>query len=181
MINQKNRREFLKESIILASGIGLTTISSAFLNSCESFVEKNETPLGLNILIDLNTEVYPLLPIVAKLRGYVGFGVIKYLGKANYGIPVIIVKTDIDTWKCYSSLCTHMSCFGNENFHDPDPEKRNSSVRPPIGDNTIVCQCHGSRFDAKNDAKPIQGPAERSLKQYPCEFNKLSNSLLIHF
>lgn len=55
---------------------------------------------------------------------------------------------DGDSIKVYSAKCTHLGCLIGK-----------------IEDETIVCQCHGSKFS--KEGVPVQGPASRPLKKLP--------------
>lgn len=61
-------------------------------------------------------------------------------------------------WVAYSKICTHAGCsvglFGVDD-------------RPPDVLRQLVCPCHQSVFDPTDAAKPIGGPAPRSLAQLP--------------
>ena len=64
----------------------------------------------------------------------------------------------VDGWVAYSKICTHAGCsvglFGIDD-------------RPPDVVRQLVCPCHQSVFDPTDGAKPIGGPAPRSLAQLP--------------
>ncbi len=64
----------------------------------------------------------------------------------------------VDGWVAYSKICTHAGCsvglFGVDS-------------RPPQQIRELVCPCHQSVFDPANAAKPVGGPATRSLPQLP--------------
>ena len=64
----------------------------------------------------------------------------------------------IDGWVAYSKICTHAGCsvglFGIDN-------------RVPDVVRELVCPCHQSVFDPTDAAKPVGGPAPRSLPQLP--------------
>ncbi|NOX29206.1 MAG: Rieske (2Fe-2S) protein [Actinobacteria bacterium] len=61
-----------------------------------------------------------------------------------------------DGWVAYSKICTHAGCsvglFGIDD-------------RPPQVLRQLVCPCHQSVFDPLDAAKPVGGPAPRSLPQ----------------
>ena len=61
-------------------------------------------------------------------------------------------------WVAYSKICTHAGCsvglFGVDS-------------RPPLEVRELVCPCHQSVFDPVDAAKPVGGPATRSLPQLP--------------
>jgi len=63
-----------------------------------------------------------------------------------------------DGWVAYSKICTHAGCsvglFGVDS-------------RPPQQIRELVCPCHQSVFDPVDAAKPVGGPATRSLPQLP--------------
>ncbi len=52
----------------------------------------------------------------------------------------------------YSDFCTHAGCF-IETFHPQDSQ--------------ILCHCHGSVFDPRNDARVVGGPAKGPLAGLP--------------
>ena len=66
----------------------------------------------------------------------------------------------IDGWVAYSKICTHAGCsvglFGIDN-------------RPPEVIRQLVCPCHQSAFDPTDGARPVGGPAPRSLPQLALE------------
>jgi len=66
----------------------------------------------------------------------------------------------VDGWVAYSKICTHAGCsvglFGIDN-------------RPPDLLRQLVCPCHQSVFDPLDGARPVGGPATRSLPQLPLD------------
>jgi ubiquinol-cytochrome c reductase iron-sulfur subunit len=62
----------------------------------------------------------------------------------------------LEGWVAYSKICTHAGCsvglFGVDN-------------RPPDTLRQLVCPCHQSIFDPVDSARPVGGPAPRSLPQ----------------
>lgn len=64
----------------------------------------------------------------------------------------------INGWVAYSKICTHAGCsvglFGIDS-------------RPPRTTRQLVCPCHQSVFDPVDGARPVAGPATRSLPQLP--------------
>ena len=64
----------------------------------------------------------------------------------------------VEGWVAYSKICTHAGCsvglFGIDD-------------RPPDVIRQLVCPCHQSVFDPVDAAKPVGGPATRSLPQLP--------------
>ncbi len=62
----------------------------------------------------------------------------------------------VDGWVAYSKICTHAGCsvglFGIDN-REPDTIRQ------------LVCPCHQSIFDPVDGARPVGGPATRSLPQ----------------
>ena len=62
----------------------------------------------------------------------------------------------LDGWVAYSKICTHAGCsvglFGIDN-------------RAPDTLRQLVCPCHQSIFDPVDGARPVGGPATRSLPQ----------------
>jgi len=65
-----------------------------------------------------------------------------------------------DGWVAYSKICTHAGCsvglFGIDD-------------RPPDVLRQLVCPCHQSVFDPLDAARPVGGPASRSLPQLAIE------------
>lgn len=64
----------------------------------------------------------------------------------------------VDGWVAYSKICTHAGCsvglFGVDD-------------RAPDTTRQLVCPCHQSVFDPVDAARPVGGPAPRSLPQLP--------------
>jgi ubiquinol-cytochrome c reductase iron-sulfur subunit len=62
----------------------------------------------------------------------------------------------LDGWVAYSKICTHAGCsvglFGIDN-------------RQPETLRQLVCPCHQSIFNPVDAARPVGGPATRSLPQ----------------
>ncbi len=177
MPKMENRREFLKKSGIFVAAISIVGASS-LITSCENYISKDYEQ-GITVDIDVNSKEYK------RYLTSIGVGLLKKFDNINFGIAVIIVKIAENTYRCYSSMCTHNNCFGKESFHDSS-FKNKGNVRPPMSGKTletrsIVCTCHGSRYDPFNEGRPYQGPAERPLTQYPCEFNSQTGILKIKF
>jgi Rieske Fe-S protein len=159
-----SRRKFIKGS---AGIIGVCACASAgigLIQSCENFVQKESPSSGITIEIDVSEYDY--------LYNKINYGVRLTFEKVNYGIPVIITRLSETEFACFSTLCTHAHCSGED-------------MRPPLGNFDIFaymqCNCHGSQFDPYNDGKPVKGPAERPLKQFPTQFDPETNILSIEF
>jgi len=153
------RRKFLIQSL-KATGLCACLLSTSLLSSCEWYWEKTIVPIGITKEINVTDETG-----LQKI----GFGIMKAYKDVNLGVPVFIVKTTDTTFTCFSSLCTHESCFGDKLY-----------VKPGRG--TIVCGCHNSEFNAMTDGKPFPGsPAEKPLKQYQTSYDIQTKILLIMF
>jgi ubiquinol-cytochrome c reductase iron-sulfur subunit len=67
-----------------------------------------------------------------------------------------IERGAVEGWVAYSKICTHAGCsvglFGVDN-REPDTLRQ------------LVCPCHQSIFDPVDSARPVGGPATRSLPQ----------------
>lgn len=61
-----------------------------------------------------------------------------------------------DGWVAYSKICTHAGCSVGLLGID---------TRPPDTLTQLVCPCHQSVFDPLDGARPVGGPATRSLPQ----------------
>jgi len=179
MAKESGRRDFIKKTGLVTGAISVLGASQLII-SCEPYTSQPFIQ-GIDIEIDVNSPEYK------RYLTRTGAGLMKKFDGINNGVPVIIVRiNDDNTYKCFSSMCTHNNCFGRESFHSPDPDERDKSdVRPPIGitleARSIVCKCHGSRFDPFEEGKAYQGPAERPLTQYKCDFNPDKGILTIHF
>jgi len=176
MSKKESRRDFIKKTAVVAGTVSLTGLSP-LLNSCENYIAKDRVQC-IEVEIDVNSK---------ENRRYltkIGGGLLKKFDNVNFGIAVIIVKIADNTYKCYSSMCTHNNCFGKESYHDIH-SKDKGNIRPPMGKTlnarSIVCKCHGSRYDPFDEGRPYQGPSERPLTQYPCEFNPNTGILKISF
>ncbi|MBM2815651.1 MAG: Rieske (2Fe-2S) protein [Ignavibacteria bacterium] len=159
---------------------------AASLSSCE-LDRTIDTLLGITKEIDIyylkeqfriqNTVDGEFRPDWEK---YEGWGIMLQFRDVNFGIPVILVWLTNNQFKCYSSLCTHDSCFGNVNPSAskvilPLPKSSPEEV------SEIICSCHGSRFDSIYDAKVTNGPAEKPLRQYKTEYIQSTGMLRIFF
>ncbi len=64
----------------------------------------------------------------------------------------------VEGWVAYSKICTHAGCsVGLFGIDDRQPDV----IRE------LVCPCHQSVFDPVDAARPVGGPAPRSLPQLP--------------
>jgi ubiquinol-cytochrome c reductase iron-sulfur subunit len=67
-----------------------------------------------------------------------------------------VAQGAVDGWVAYSKICTHAGCsvglFGID-AREPDTVRQ------------LVCPCHQSIFDPVDGARPVGGPATRSLPQ----------------
>ena len=61
----------------------------------------------------------------------------------------------------YTGICTHQACPVNMWMED---------------EKALICSCHGSVYDPKNDANVVSGPAPRNLPALPL---KSDNGLLL--
>jgi ubiquinol-cytochrome c reductase iron-sulfur subunit len=92
-----------------------------------------------------------------------------YVGEGDSQVVLLRVVPDLLTertveggavegWVAYSKICTHAGCsvglFGVDS-------------RPPQQIRQLVCPCHQSVFDPVDAARPVGGPATRSLPQLP--------------
>lgn len=64
----------------------------------------------------------------------------------------------VDGWVAYSKICTHAGCSVGLFAID---------TRLPDVLRQLVCPCHQSVFDPLDGARPVSGPATRSLPQLP--------------
>jgi ubiquinol-cytochrome c reductase iron-sulfur subunit len=68
----------------------------------------------------------------------------------------------VEGWVAYSKICTHAGCsVGLFGIDDREPD----TLRQ------LVCPCHQSIFDPVDAARPVGGPATRSLPQLPLEID----------
>ena len=161
-----DRRDFLKDTLTKV-GLGvILPVGVLSVNSCENYWDNPIVSQGIDIDVSIADN-----PILEEKGG----GVIISFDNLNYGIPVILINIGDDNFACYSSLCTHQSCFADND----DPSKSSVWLQPRRG--VIICNCHESKFDAFNGGVPIEGPAEKPLKQYPCEFNIETQIITIKF
>jgi Rieske Fe-S protein len=170
----QSRRDFLGNSVKIAGGCACAGALAALLVSCEYDVTKPEQMTGKTIALDISKEPKP------NYLKIVGYGVLKTFKEdqdgnpvtVNYGIPVIVIRIAENQFACFSSLCTHQSCFGYD-------------MGMPFGDKDglrdIVCNCHGSRFNPFDGGKPVNGPAEKPLRHFETEYDPDTQILKINF
>jgi Rieske Fe-S protein len=60
---------------------------------------------------------------------------------------VVVVQPSAGEFRAFSATCTHQGCLVDE-----------------VGDGTIGCPCHGSRF-ALADGSVVEGPADTPLPE----------------
>ncbi|MEU9235922.1 Rieske (2Fe-2S) protein [Streptomyces subrutilus] len=68
-------------------------------------------------------------------------------GKILKDEKLVITQPTAGNFRCFSAVCTHQGCLVNK-----------------VEDNTIVCPCHMSTFEA-TDGAPTKGPATRPLAE----------------
>ncbi len=187
----EERRKFFKNTAALV-GLGMLSSSmTTLLQSCEEDWDKS-TNSGITKTLELT----PYLKIDPKSKfpfinlKSIGCGIIKKFPGVNYGIPVLIIKTGehdetinnvvtkVPDFVCFSSMCTHNNCLGNEDIAV-------SRILPSRGtkdeNRFIICSCHGSQYNAFENAKVVKGPAEKPLKRFPCSYDFASKILTINF
>ena len=172
--NLEDRRVFLENTMKML-GLGLCApVISAILSSCEYYLENPYTSSGNFVEIDINAST--------RLKNFVGWGDFHNFQNMNYGVPLIIMRLkkdpDPDTepgdltkyFVCFSSLCTHASCYGPDNITKPSPSFP-----------AISCNCHGSKFDPYDGGKVLLGPAEKPLQSYPTQYDPKTKILKIFY
>jgi Rieske Fe-S protein len=70
-------------------------------------------------------------------------------GKIFTDEKVVVTQPTAGEFKCFTAICTHMGC-----------------VVSSVGDGTINCACHGSRFSIA-DGSVENGPATSALDEVP--------------
>ena len=171
IVTTENRRKFIVDTTKLLGLAAVGSSSLSLLTSCEKYWDST-TMMNEPVNVGLTDIKFPINPKTKRPLS----GTVKAFGSRNYGIPLIIVKLSDTEYVCYSSLCTHNNCFASEDLNA-------TKVHPPVSKvlNEIVCDCHGSRFDAYNHARVTQGPAEKPLKEFKCDFDKDTKMLTIYF
>ena len=72
----------------------------------------------------------------------------------------IIICLGTNSWKAFTSTCTHQGCTVNS-----------------FAANRINCPCHGSQFDT--NGSPVAGPAPSPLVQFPLTFDATANTVQV--
>ncbi len=67
------------------------------------------------------------------------------------GNPAVLVRLRGGNFVAYSALCTHAGCA------------------VAYSNGQLACPCHGSIFDPANNARVVNGPAQRPLPKIPVE------------
>jgi Rieske Fe-S protein len=165
MIDKENsrgngsRRDFLKKGLEMAGFAVVAAATASAFQSCEYDWQNAPVTFGVTVEEDIGA--------IEALQE-IGSGTIRKYSNVNYGIPVVLVRVSGYEIACFSSLCPHDNCMGNDLW----VQKRRS---------VVVCSCHGSKFDAKNGGAVLKGPAEKPLRQFPTEFDRDTNMLKIFF
>ena len=154
----EQRRNFLKNSGKIIVGAACYSTMSAILTSCESYTELVTPSQGIDKIVNIDTDLTFPKPLTQALFEKKGFGAQIRFPDVNYGIPLILVRIDDNTIP--------------KGYYESDSLK---------GYRLITCGCHGSQFDPFQNGKAVTGPAEKSLKRYPTEFDKETRLLTIKF
>ncbi|MFD1659852.1 Rieske (2Fe-2S) protein [Streptomyces caeni] len=93
------------------------------------------------------TPTTPTAPVTLGAESEVPKGGAKLYQDQN----VVVSRAEDGSLKAYSSLCTHAGCAINK-----------------LSGTTLVCPCHGSRFDAST-GKVTQSPAVAPLQELSVE------------
>ena len=146
------RRKFIIQAGSLL-GIGIVAAAApGLITSCQ----KSENPVNSGVKREVNISHYP------ELQNDFGAVKVPFTG-LNEDFPVIIIRKSAETFLVITSKCTHEGCV----VDDPDPATK-----------TILCPCHLSKY-SEVDGSVINGPALRSLKQFPAIFDSATNILTI--
>src|SRR5262249_52383715 len=80
-------------------------------------------------------------------------------GQEDYSLPRDASGKSImnGAFVAYSKICTHLGCPTSLYEHETGK---------------ILCPCHQSQFEVTRDAKPVFGPATRSLPMLPLDVDK---------
>ena len=176
--NKLDRRNFLKNSAGAVATCACASALGAALTSCETYTALDEPSQGIEKIVNIDTDLTFPIPLTKELFKKKGFGAKITFPDVNYGIPIILVRIDENTIDCYSTLCPHDNCFGNDvtapkGYYDSPASFKDFRL--------IYCSCHGSRFDPFQNGKAVTGPAEKPLKKFPTSFDKETNILTIKF
>ena len=144
---QQTRRQFCRQ----CSSVGLAALGGAVLGACGGGSPTSSS--GINA---------PALPRVTGTAG--GGGVQVTIDAASplaspgaaalVQSPLgtfLVSRTAPDAFSALTATCTHQGC-----------------AITGFLDSSYVCPCHGSRFDTSG--RVLNGPASRSLRQYPTQF-----------
>ena len=173
-----DRRDFLKSSAGVVASCTCASALGSTLTSCESYTALETPSQGIDKKVNIDTDLTFPFPLTKETFKKKGFGAKITFPDVNYGIPLILVRIDENTIDCYSTLCPHDNCFGNDvaapkGYYETPPSYKDFRL--------ITCACHGSRFDPFQEGKAVTGPAEKPLKKFPTSFDKETNILTIKF
>ena len=181
-INNIQRREFFKQSAKTVAVCACVSSVTALLNSCEYYSALEPASQGVDKKVSISPDnkdlKYPAGVTFKTFQQKKGYGAKIRFPDVNYGIPLILVRmTPYEDIACFSSLCTHDNCFGND-VSCPSGYYETPGLKDA---RLIQCGCHGSKYDPFQNGKAVVGPAEKPLKQFPTEFNKETGILTIKF
>lgn len=148
------RRRVLKDLIAFSTGAFALAFALPALAIRTLSFEKKAVAAGDSLVYATGDKSgQPIMP--ADLAA--GEGVQAYPnGKSDPNNLVQLVKLAegeaADAFVAYSAICTHLGCTVNARLNDSG---------------NIICPCHASQFDPRNDATVLSGPAARALPSLP--------------
>ena len=113
-------------------------------------------PTGVSVAGRLMTIDLVAQPTLASTGGFI------VTENAATNAYVIVINLGGNTYRAFSSVCTHEGC-----------------IVSGFSGNVITCNCHGSQFNTTGQV--VVGPAPRALAQFTATFNAGANAVAVTF
>lgn len=152
---------------IVLKALGLAPLASAglFMNLSLSGCSDSTSPSDDSIELKVADE-----PSLGNIDGFIR----RTYGSNNNGNPIIILKTDIDTYRCIS-----VSCPKNCEKKSPAPALGNPASKE------IICETCPMKakysVDEKSFGNVLESGPSQTLREFPVTYNASTGTIKIDF
>jgi hypothetical protein len=165
MAEQKQLTDNQRRNVLKALGIAPLASAGLFINFAMSSCSNSTTPSDNSIELKLANE-----PSLANIDGFLR----RTYGSNNNGDPIIIIKTEENTYRCFSVSCPK-NC-----------EKK--SPAPALGDpknKGVICETCPMKakysLEENNFGNVLESGPSQTLREFPVTFNATTGIIKINF